>query len=223
MVLVNVICCEVDMKLVEAISEIGEESAVAMAKIYAIGNQVNWDDEAQYVFAAVARDKSRVPGNIGGKNDTAESAIQKWVLKYRKGLDGRASNRVSNPPGTKPDPIIETIISSRLNVISQETLEKIILGHRLAMSAENILGVILEEYLSVNLKDSGWHCAWGETVKSVDFVNENGMLLQIKNRSNSENSSSSSVREGTSIKKWYRINATTGAFFWSKLNQICNI
>jgi hypothetical protein len=42
------------------------------------------------------------------------------------------------------------------------------------MSAENILGLILEEYLANNFKDEGWHCAWGDTVNSVDFVNENG-------------------------------------------------
>lgn len=89
------------------------------------------------------------------------------------------------------------------------------------MSAENILGLILEEYLYVNLRQFGWHCAWGETVKSVDFIHESGRLLQIKNRSNSENSSSSAVRNGTEIEKWFRIRADTGQYMWAGLNNIC--
>jgi len=89
------------------------------------------------------------------------------------------------------------------------------------MSAENILGLILEEYLSEKLQGDGWHCAWGETVKSVDFVHEDGRLLQIKNRSNSENSSSSTVRVGTEIEKWFRIKADRIEYMWEKLNDIC--
>jgi hypothetical protein len=91
------------------------------------------------------------------------------------------------------------------------------------MSAENILGLILEEFLSVNLENAGWHCAWGETVKSVDFVHEDGRLLQIKNRSNSENSSSSAVRTGTTIQKWFRIKADRIEYMWNDLNEICDL
>jgi hypothetical protein len=89
------------------------------------------------------------------------------------------------------------------------------------MSAENILGLMLEEYLAVSLEFHGWHCAWGETVKSVDFVHEDGRLLQVKNRSNSENSSSSTVRNGTQIEKWFRIKADRIEYMWSSLNEIC--
>lgn len=64
-------------------------------------------------------------------------------------------------------------------------------------------------------------CAWGETVKSVDFVHEDGRLLQIKNRSNSENSSSITVRHGTEIEKWFRIKADRVEYMWNELNAIC--
>ncbi|MFO0053036.1 MAG: SinI family restriction endonuclease, partial [Dolichospermum sp.] len=67
----------------------------------------------------------------------------------------------------------------------------------------------------------GWHCAWGETVKSVDFVSEDGRLLQIKNRSNSENSSGKSVRKETKIKNWFRIKADQNEYMWQELNKIC--
>ncbi len=153
--------------------------------------------------------------------DDEEAVILKWVTKYKSGYDGRATKRVSNLPGTVADPIIEKIIGVRLTNLDTQDLKNITYAHRLSMSAENILGLILEEYLSDNLISSGWHCAWGETVKSVDFVHENGNLLQIKNRSNSENSSSSAIRKGTEIQKWFRIKADRVEYMWDSLNEIC--
>jgi hypothetical protein len=41
--------------------------------------------------------------------------------------------------------------------------------------------------------------------------------LQIKNRDNSENSSSSKVRAGTNIQKWFRSFSMTGATNWPNL------
>ncbi len=210
------------MKLLESISKLGEEGAFAAAADLSIQLQINWDDEVKYLFRVVAADLNRVPGNIGGKNDDEITTIKKWLEKYKKGYEGRASQRLSNPLGTVADPVIEKIIGARLSHLTDEELKKISFAHRLGMSAENILGLLLEEYLSVNLRPGGWHCAWGETVKSVDFVNEDGSLLQIKNRSNSENSSSSAIRNGTEIEKWYRIKADRIEYMWETLNQICN-
>lgn len=209
------------MKLKRAIENLGADSAISIAKEIAELEGIPWEDSAKFVFSVIANDLERTPGNIGGQNDTERDVIKKWLLKYQGGYEGRASMRISNPPGTAADPIIKKIIGSRLDDLSDNDLNKITYAHRLGMSAENILGLILEEYLSENLKENGWHCAWGETVKSVDFVNENGNLLQIKNRSNSENSSSSAVRDGTEIQKWYRIKADRIEYMWSQLNDIC--
>lgn len=209
------------MKLKEAIESLGADEALKIAESVAVEEGIDWGDGACFVFAAIANDLERVPGNIGGKNDDETAAIRKWLKKYQSGYEGRASERVSNLPGTVADPIIENIIGARLPELSENDLNCITYAHRLGMSAENILGLILEEYLFNNLKANGWHCAWGETVKSVDFVHEDGRLLQIKNRSNSENSSSSAVRDGTEIEKWFRIKADRIEFMWDKLNKIC--
>lgn len=209
------------LKLREAIKNLGADQAMSLARQLALDVPVDWDDDACFVFAAIAHDLDRVPGNIGGGNDDEAMVIGKWLRKYQNGKEGCASKRKSNPPGTIADPIIEEIIGTRLRHLSEKDLPKITYAHRLAMSAENILGLMLEEYLAENLKSYGWHCAWGETVKSVDFVHENGGLLQIKNRSNSENSSSSAVREGTKIEKWYRIKADRVETMWDSLNKIC--
>ena len=209
----------ITMKLLQAINTLGVSASLRSAKRLSSELGLNWDSEVKFVFNVVANDDERVPGNISGV--TEEDAIRKWLLKYKNGYDNRASQRVSNPPGTVADPIIEKIIGAKLSHLTDEELVKITYAHRLGMSAENILGLLLEEYLATRLSQYGWHCAWGETVKSVDFVNEQGALLQIKNRSNSENSSSSSVRAGTEIQKWFRIKADRVEYMWVKLNQIC--
>ena len=58
-------------------------------------------------------------------------------------------------------------------------------------------------------------------MKAVDFIHEDGRLLQVKNRSNSENSSSSAVRKGTDIEKWFRIRADRIVYMWDTLNKKC--
>ena len=210
------------MKLKDAIKKLGSDQAIRQAEQLAQAMPIiNWSSDVSFVFYVIAKDWNRIPGNIGGTKDDEIQTIQKWLNQYKQGYQNRASKRISQLPRTIPDPIIEQIIGTRLKHLKKEDLRKITFAHRLAMSAENILGFILEEYLAVNLLNHGWHCAWGETVKSVDFIHENGRLLQIKNRSNSENSSSTSVRDGTKIEKWYRIKANKIEYMWDELNKIC--
>jgi SinI restriction endonuclease len=153
---------------------------------------------------------------------TPELLALAWLKKYRSGFEKRISQRTSNPPGTVADPIVDTIIGARLSGLSADQLSQIKFAHRLSMSAENILGLLLEEYLAEILAEYGWHCCWGEVVRHVDFCHNDGTLLQIKNRSNSENSSSSRVRLHQPIEKWYRVDAKTGQYQWAELNQRCN-
>lgn len=143
-----------------------------------------------------------------------------WLGKYFHSYSHRISQRTSNYPGTMPDAMVSKIIKARLERLSNAELKRISDAHRLSMSSENILGLLLEEFLATHLIKYNWHCAWGESIKSVDFVSAEGLLLQVKNRSNSENSSSSKVRTGTSILKWHRVNATTGRYNWQALNEI---
>ena len=209
------------MKLKDVLQRLGEKRATTLARQIANDMVLNWDAGVCFVFKIVTCDPNRVPGNIGGGTDDERAVIQKWLQKYQAGVEGRASKRISNPPGTIADPIIEEIIGARLTNLNKDDLHKVTYAHRLGMSAENILGLMLEEYLAINLQKHGWHCAWGETVRSVDFVNEDGSLLQIKNRSNSENSSSSTVRDSTEIEKWYRIKADRIEYMWASLNKLC--
>jgi hypothetical protein len=88
------------------------------------------------------------------------------------------------------------------------------------MAAENVTGSLLEEYIATVMEPLGWIWCSGKMIKASDFIRfpakNTGKphLLQVKNRSNSENSSSSSIRKGTTIDKWYRLEAVSGATRW---------
>jgi hypothetical protein len=153
------------------------------------------------------------------KSNTTEDLAWAWLKKYNVGFASRISQRISQPPATVADPIVSTIIVAKLKELTTAQLEQIKYAHRLSMSAENIQGLLLEEFLAEQLADYGWFCCWGESVKHVDFCNVDGSLLQVKNRSNSENSSSSRVRINQPIEKWYRVNASNGQYRWSQLNE----
>lgn len=162
------------------------------------------------------------PKNI--KGTTAQANITQFVHKLYKGYCGRISQHTSRPPGTAPDRAVEVILETCLAVTPAE-VRVIISSHRLTMSAENITGHLLEEYLWSVLKNHGWYLCWGNTMRSVDFCSYDerrgtARVLQVKNRSNSENSSSSQVRIGTDIEKWHRSNALTGATEWETLHGI---
>ncbi|OUC14908.1 MAG: hypothetical protein B0A82_09615 [Alkalinema sp. CACIAM 70d] len=154
------------------------------------------------------------------KASTPETLAQTWLKKYNDSYNNRISQRISKHPGTIADPIINIIINARLTELTTEQLDQIQYAHRLSMSAENIQGLLLEEFLAEQLADYGWYCCWGESVRHVDFCNVNGSLLQVKNRSNSENSSSSRVRIHQPIDQWYRVDARTGSYRWSYFNNL---
>lgn len=190
---------------------------VLEAEQIAVARGIEWKPGMRAILAAGTRNPKQAP-NLA--RPTREGLLEAWLRKYEAGYNGRISQRASNLPGTISDPIVDTIIQARFPRLTPMDVSRIRYGHRLGMSAENILGLLLEEYLANGLAEFGWHCCWGETLRSIDFVSEDLHLLQIKNRSNSENSSSSRVRARTRIKKWFRVNALNGTYNWDELNRV---
>jgi hypothetical protein len=90
------------------------------------------------------------------------------------------------------------------------------------MGAENLVGDLLERYLASVMEPRGWIWCSGAMVKAVDFVKsptqvgEKWRMLQVKNRDNSENSSSSAIRAGTNIEKWFRTFSKKTGSNWDK-------
>lgn len=122
---------------------------------------------------------------------------------------GRNPTHPSEPKTLTDQAYLDVMVYYYERKESREDIEKI---HKIAMASENIVGDILERYIANELEPHGWVWASGAVLQAVDFVyplgNGQWGLLQIKNRDNSENSSSQKVRNGTTIKKWFRSYST---------------
>lgn len=154
--------------------------------------------------------------------DANTKTLKQFVRKFMRGYDNRPSVRKSNKISTVPDQLIDELIMARIPAFSKRDINLIRFGHRLSMGAENILGLILEEFIHEKAVEHGWACCWGNCITSVDFCSSY-MLLQVKNRSNTENSSSNKIRNGTRIEKWFRVNALNGSTNWLALDMIIGV
>jgi hypothetical protein len=126
-------------------------------------------------------------------------------------------------PGTVPDEMVSIVMQEAYGH-TQEQCEQIKIEHQHSMCAENCVGALLERYLDSVLRAHNWHWCCGDFVKAIDFVSKTDdgkwLALQIKNRDNSENSSSSAIRSGTEIEKWFRSFSKTGKTNWNSLPKL---
>lgn len=140
-----------------------------------------------------------------------KAIFKKYISGFRKQIS-------PSIPKTIPDPVVYLIMREHFgrSTLFMDQDNEI---HAQSMSSENVVGGFLEKYLSQKLQPFGWVWCVGNLIKATDFIKRDSsgwLLLQVKNRSNSENSSSQSIREGTSIQKWYRINARNGDTKWAE-------
>jgi hypothetical protein len=133
-----------------------------------------------------------------------EATLIKLAEKHVKGY---LKNDVPSAPSTVPDNAVSVVLCSTFGY-SEEDAVRIKIEHQHSMSSENCVGALLERYIDSVLSQSGWHWCCGDFVKAIDFIHfdekDGWSALQIKNRDNTENSSSSAIRNGTPIDKWYR-------------------
>lgn len=200
--------------------ESSTEKAIAYAKIYA---GTNYSPAMETVLKVAFSEKRNLPTFRLKSSDTIllSGYMKKWVGAYLAGYNNRPSVRTGNCSGTHPDPMAKTILRARIPGLENNLADKIVAGHSLLMTIENNIGELLEEYLAVKLSPLGWYCCWGSTIDAVDFCKADGSLLQIKTSDNSENSSSSRVRPGTPIEKWFRrFSRRPGVYNWESLNRM---
>lgn len=184
-------------------------------------------DNLNIIFETALRNLYLFPNKILSDDEqNLESYLKKWCLSYTDFI--LPSKRSKNAKGTCSDPaIIEMIKIYSECTDDQAKLESAI--HDMFMAAENVQGNLLEEYIADRTKKFGWVWCYGETLRSVDFCSHDGnYLLQIKNKNNTENSSSSAIRIGTPVKKWFRLGSKrvegiyVPDFKWDTLNEIIN-
>lgn len=163
-------------------------------------------------------DNPAMSADMPGKSTVKVGSEEYIRVQARRFIKGREP-KTPVPPATIPDDMVGVILNKYFDVpISEVDQAKKL--HHLSMGAENIVGDLLERYIASVMEDYGWVWCAGSVVKAVDFIfrdaNGNWTSLQIKNRDNSENSSSSNIRKGTDIKKWFRTFAKTGDFNWNE-------
>lgn len=127
-----------------------------------------------------------------------------WEKIQHYFVEGRKLMPLSFPQ-TNLDALIYQILNTYYDV-SVNQLDQAYTYHLQAMAAENSIGLLLERFIASVLEPIGWIWCSGSAVRAVDFIEPyTGILLQIKNRDNSENSSSSAIRQGSHIIKWFRL------------------
>lgn len=162
------------------------------------------------------------------KKNSEKECLKSWIKKFIQSRVTPPSSRIGGTKKTCSDPALAKIVKTAFELDDDE-IEKMEKAHNLFMSAENIQGELLEEYIAKNVKDSGWIWCSGNVLRAVDFCKRDGSaLLQVKNKNNTENSSSSAIRNGTEIEKWYRLKTkkekkkSRPSYEWEKLNDIIN-
>ena len=131
-------------------------------------------------------------------------------------IKDRRTPVVPSKPKTVPDPATSLVLEHFFNYKFND-LDRMKIEHQHSMSAENAVGGLLEEYIDSVSGQYGWVQCCGRLVKSIDFIKKdvNGWIqLQVKNRDNTENSSSAAVRDGTNIQVWKRTKSRTGETNW---------
>lgn len=163
---------------------------------------MTYDDKFEVISRFIAANPNVMPKR--------EAAMERKVglekLK-EKFIKARGKPYIFKTSDTVPDSAVSYILGL-MEGYKEDELDLISQQHKESMAAENIIGLLLEGYIASELEPHGWVNASGNVLRAIDFVKEvdggNFIALQIKNRDNTENSSSSAIREGTTIKKWHR-------------------
>jgi hypothetical protein len=163
------------------------------------------------------------PDNFSTRSKTIRAKYSEGGIRavhaelLTKFIASRANKRPSMPT-TTPDEAVSLVMNVFYDK-PEADLERIKIEHQQSMSSENIIGELLERYLASVLEVHGWVWCSGEFVTAIDFIKRTAdgwTELQVKNRDNTENSSSSKVRNGTSIKKWFRSFSMKSEFNWAQ-------
>ncbi len=142
---------------------------------------------------------------LGGA-DYLDCWFSKWAQKYLTAWKTLPSQRVAKPKGAATD---EALIQLLIPHAGSETEARAwARHHNYFMSAENTGGSLLEEYVASKISSKGWIWCRGEILTAVDFCRDDcSAFIQVKNKSNTENSSSKGFRDSHNAPMWYRMEA----------------
>lgn len=173
-------------------------------------------------YAAVIRFLTDFPEAASAMRGKSSPAVgsDDYIKRRAATFSEARMPRAPEAPATVPDDMVSMILHDYFDTPNNE-LERIKQVHQLSMGAENLVGDLLERYLASILEPHGWVWCSGTMVKAVDFILPPSTpagqwrMLQVKNRNNSENSSSSAIRAGTPIEKWHRTFSKRAGSNWA--------
>jgi hypothetical protein len=168
-------------------------------------------------------------GKVELSDESSRDEVRKFLQSYLKeNFSAREKKILLNEVATTPDPAVDAVLET-FGKHQPHKMAAIREAHRASMAAESKIGQLLEAYIAVALEPKGWFWCSCNIVKGVDFFKpatgsrRKPRVLQIKNRSNSENSSSSKIRAtlkeltDLSIEKWHRIESSSVQTHWDIL------
>lgn len=205
------------------ISELPEENVIYIDNLNRL---FNYALDHLYLFPNIS-----IPNYI-----TIEDGIRKylfrWIQKYIDGHNQAPLESEIYSTGEIDEALLQHLVVyfSREHENGEKLAFEAYENHFLLMGLENLNGNVLEQYLKNVLEPLGWIWCAGEVYRAVDFCyiigDKPDILLQVKNKYNSENSSSSAIRNSTPITKWNRLNKprsndrTKPLENWTKLQKI---
>ncbi len=172
-----------------------------------------------YEHPGVANKKGKVELGTYSSKDDVEQFLQAYL---KQNFKARKKKIVLKKVSTVADPAVDVVLET-FGRHEKVNMRMMMEYHRASMAAENKVGELLEAYLASKLEPLGWFWCSCSILRGVDFFKPGNpvQLLQVKNRSNSENSSSAKIREtlkekGCPVKigKWYRTESSTGNTCW---------
>lgn len=119
-----------------------------------VGNNSLFTD-LKIILEIGIKDISLFPNIRLHENTTYLDYLSKWIKGYEDASLNPPSNRKAFPKSSCSDPAIQTIVQIATNV-DVAFIERMNAYHNLFMSAENIQGNLLEEYISNSVHQYGW-------------------------------------------------------------------
>lgn len=97
--------------------------------------------------------------------------MRNWINGYIQSINNLPSSHIGEAKKTCSDPALAKIVKIACELDDNE-IKEMESAHNLFMSAENIQGELLEEYIAENVEDYGWVWCSGNALRAVDFAKE---------------------------------------------------
>lgn len=141
-------------------------------------------------------------------DEFAKAWLRKWIGKFLSEWKSLPSDHIADAKKTVTDPALLHMVMSGKHAGSLKKAEEWAAHHNLFMSAENAGGNLLEEYIASKISSYGWIWCRGKILTAIDFCNLScDAMFQVKNKTNTENSSGKGFRESCGAVAWCRMRA----------------